>query len=59
MRPLYVQKDFFCLWLAKRIPRWLRYWVLVVEGADYSVRHPVIVPEMTFMDVLADRFEPR
>lgn len=43
------------LWLARHLPKKLRYWVVIVETADYSAKHgDAIVPEINAMDLLED-----
>lgn len=43
------------LWVARRLPRKLRYWTFVTVGADATSSRDLAdlpVPEMEFMDVL-------
>lgn len=47
-------RDKFMLWLARRIPRSIRYWCVIVAGAEASSGKysDQIVPDMLYMDVL-------
>lgn len=41
------------LWLARHVPRRLRYWVVIVETGDYTFKHPTaVVSEVTAMELL-------
>lgn len=50
-------RDLFVIYTLPRwLPKRLRFGVLITEGARYSVqvKPDVVVPEMTYMEVLAD-----
>jgi hypothetical protein len=46
--------DTVCLWLARHMPRRLRYWAVIVAGADATTGKwsATVVPDITFMEVL-------
>lgn len=48
-------------WIARKLPRSVRYWAVIVAGAEATTRAPLSsanVPDITFMDVLK-HLEPR
>lgn len=52
-------KERVLLWLARKMPRSLRYWATIVAGAEATTGKygNTIVPELKFVDVLK-RIEP-